>query len=71
MNAVRGFGLLIGVLLTGIIIGNFGTLVACLIVGPLFALWLMLLDDRHSKKVHQEYYLDEVEYYYTDEYYYE
>lgn len=73
MKAVRRFGLLIGVLLTGIIIGNFGTLIACLVLGPLLALWLILWDDKNSKQAQrrQQYYSSEVDYYYADDYYYE
>ncbi|KAF1302595.1 hypothetical protein IV487_00265 [Enterococcus saccharolyticus] len=50
MKAVRRFGFIIGVLLIGIIIGNFGMLTAVLIVCPLFILWLMLWDDKKFRQ---------------------
>ncbi|GGI64857.1 MULTISPECIES: hypothetical protein [Enterococcus] len=72
MKAVRRFGLLIGILLMGVIIGNFGMLIACLVLGPLLALWLILWDDKNSRQAQrQQHYTTDVEYYYDEEYYYE
>lgn len=72
MKAVRRFGLLIGILLMGIIIGNFGMLIAGLILGPLLALWLILWDDKNSRQaLRQQHYTANVEYYYDEDYYYE
>ena len=50
MKAMRRFGLLIGILLIGIIIGHFGSLIALLIVAPLFTLWLSFWDDKKLDK---------------------
>ncbi|MHC5267753.1 hypothetical protein ACYSNO_01000 [Enterococcus sp. LJL98] len=70
MKAVRRFGFLIGVLLIGIIIGNFGSLIAFLILGPLFTLWLILWDDKRlrQRRYQQECYQMETEYFYSDDF---
>lgn len=64
MKAMRRFGLLIGILLIGIIIGHFGSLIALLIVGPLFTLWLSFWDD---KKIRQSQYQQAQQYFYETE----
>lgn len=70
MKAVRRFGFLIGVLLIGIIIGNFGSLIAFLILGPLFILWLILWDDKRlrQRRYQQQYYQMDTEYFYPEDY---
>ena len=68
MKAIRRFGFIIGVLLVGIIIGNFGALTAVLIVCPLFMFWLILWDDKkfrqaerkQKKQKHADYYSSEM-----------
>lgn len=70
MKAIRRFGFIIGILLIGIIIGNFGMLTAILIVCPLLTLWLILWDDKkfrqaERRKKHQimaEYYSSDIQY---------
>lgn len=71
MKAVRRFGFIIGVLVIGIIIGNFGSLIAFLILGPLLILWLILWDDQRlrQKKYQQEDFLTESDYSYSEDAY--
>ena len=71
MKAVRRFGFLIGVLVIGIIIGNFGSLIAFLILGPLLILWLILWDDQRlrQKKYQQAHFLTENDYSYSEDAY--
>jgi hypothetical protein len=54
MKAIRRFGFIIGVLLVGIIIGNFGALTAILIVCPLFMFWLILWDDKKFRQAERK-----------------
>ena len=54
MKAIRRFGFIIGVLLVGIIIGNFGVLTAVLIVCPLFMFWLILWDDKKFRQAERK-----------------
>ncbi len=61
MKAMRRFGLLIGILLIGIIIGHFGSLIALLIVAPLFTLWLSFWDDKKIRQSQYQQYFYESE----------
>lgn len=71
MKAVRRFGFLIGVLFIGIIIGNLGSMIAFLILGPLLILWLILWDDKRLRQqnIQQQYYQTEADYYYPEDSY--
>lgn len=71
MKATRRFGFIIGVLLVGIIIGNFSVMTAVLIVCPLFTLWLILWDDKKFRQAERKKNHQIITEYYSSEFYYE
>lgn len=66
MKAVRRFGLIIGFLLVGLVIGKLGSLATIVVFSGLFIVWYMLWDE---KKYAQQY--EQENTYYEEEYYYE
>ncbi|MEO1770449.1 hypothetical protein [Candidatus Enterococcus ferrettii] len=64
MKAVRRFGLIIGFLLVGLLIGKLGSLATIVVFSGLFIVWFMLWDEKkYAQKYEQE------EDYWEDDYY--
>ncbi|MGM0212725.1 hypothetical protein [Enterococcus sp. AZ109] len=63
MKAVRRFGLIIGFLLLGLVIGKLGSLATIVVFSGLFIVWYMLWDE---KKYAQQY--EQEAYYYEEDY---
>ncbi|MEY8444720.1 hypothetical protein [Enterococcus ratti] len=53
MKSMRRLGLVLMVLFSGIIIGNFGIRPALLVFTPLFTLWFMLWDEKKYRQSEQ------------------
>ncbi|GCF93653.1 hypothetical protein NRIC_15440 [Enterococcus florum] len=58
MKAVRRFGLVIGFLLIGLLIGKLGAMATVIVFSGLFIVWFMLWDER---KYAQTYHYEELE----------